>query len=147
MQYAVTGPGRTYEGLNWSDWTGSTHRSSSRTSGSTLRFSNANPRGGEVREEELSVTFPYHTIPFIHPLYTLYTPSFIPYTLVPMYTRYTCIYTLYTPNTPLNILETPIYTPYPIYTRAASLRTSMTPISTHTMSACVRSFGGIKVCY
>ena len=34
-------------------------------------------------------------IPFIHPLYTLYTPFIAVHT--PMYTRYTCIYTLYTP--------------------------------------------------
>ena len=36
-----------------------------------------------------------------------------------MFTRYTCIYTIYTPNTPPNTLYTPpIYTPYihPLYT-------------------------------
>ena len=64
----------------------------------------------------------------IHPLYTLYTPFTYPlytlytlcihfvYTFIavhpPMYTHYTCIYTIYTPNTPLNApLNTP-YTPY-----------------------------------
>ena len=44
----------------------------------------------------------HHIIPFIHPLYTLYTPFVHPvYTFIaihtPMYTRYTCIYTIYTP--------------------------------------------------
>ena len=41
-------------------------------------------------------------IPGIHPLYTFITIC------TPMYTRNTCIYTIYyTPNTPLNTLHTP----------------------------------------
>ena len=48
--------------------------------------------------------------------YTLYMPVIYPlYTCIaivtPMYTRYTCIYTMYTPNTPLNTRYTIIYTP------------------------------------
>jgi hypothetical protein len=38
-EFAVTGPGRTFEGLNWSDWTGVAHVA-------TERFSKADPRGG-----------------------------------------------------------------------------------------------------
>ena len=45
---------------------------------------------------------PCHNTPFIHPLYTLYTPFIAVHT--PTYTRYTCTYTIYTPNTPLNTL-------------------------------------------
>ena len=42
----------------------------------------------------------YYTLytPFIHPLYTFIAVH------TPMYTRYTCIHTIYTPNTPLNTL-------------------------------------------
>ena len=42
-----------------------------------------------------------HIIPFIHPLYTFIA------VFAPMYTRYTCMYTICTPNTPLNTLYTP----------------------------------------
>ena len=38
---------------------------------------------------------PRHITPVIHPLYTPYTPFKAVY--APMYTRYRCIYTIYTP--------------------------------------------------
>ena len=58
----------------------------------------------DVSQEELRVTTASHIRPFIHPLYT----SIAVY--APMYTHYTCIYTIYTPNTPLNTPYTrPIY--------------------------------------
>ena len=47
---------------------------------------------GEVKKN------PSYYTPFIHPLYTFIA------VLIPMYTQYTYIYTIYTPNTPLNTL-------------------------------------------
>ena len=46
----------------------------------------------DVRQEELStsVKSSYHTL-YIYPLYTFFTIC------TPMYTRHTCIYTIYTP--------------------------------------------------
>ena len=56
---------------------------------------------------------PSYYTPCIHPLYTFIA------VYAPMDTRYTCIYTIYTPNTPLYTLYTPyihpIYTPYTPY--------------------------------
>ena len=62
-----------------------------------------------VRDEPLTS----HIIPFIHPLYTLYTPFIhLHYTIdASIYTRCTCIQP-YTPNTPLNTSYTPHNTPY-----------------------------------
>ena len=52
---------------------------------------------GTVRRRRL-LACTHHIIPFIHPLYTFIT------IFRPMYTRYTCMYTiLYTIYTPLNM--------------------------------------------
>ena len=50
---------------------------------------------------------------YLYPLYTLYTPI-LPYVYLCTHPLYTCICTIYTPNTPLN---TPLHTPYTLYIR------------------------------
>ena len=65
-----------------------------------LGFNYTQHMGGMTLEKDYPyVSWTHHIIPDVH---TLYTPFIAVHT--PTYTRYTCIYTIHSPNTPLNTL-------------------------------------------